>query len=131
MLIILGQQNDDATASADRRPELELCSSIAEVQISRALYERAGNRNRELAKVERMLLFSRCDRLGNALAYPDSLIPAQLNMILVRPSPDMLANIIKQVSGQHILWPRHLRARGGMTARLAVGRTRTVSTVDG
>ncbi|KAK3938614.1 hypothetical protein QBC46DRAFT_317446 [Diplogelasinospora grovesii] len=68
-------------------------------QISRNLYRKASQHNDQLSKAERLLLLSRRDLLGKALAYPDSLTEAQRDAVLTRPPPDVLAANIRHVTG--------------------------------
>jgi hypothetical protein len=99
------QENSPSSASRQdevTEPDLPTGLTAAEDNvptptISKSLCEKAEKHNDKLTKVERILLFSRCDIVGKALAYPDSLNERQRNLVMYRPPPEMLAANIKKV----------------------------------
>lgn len=74
-------------------------SSFPDPVISRALFTKAANQNHRLTRLERLLILSRCDLPGKALARPEAITEAERNLILRRPPPDMLAANIREVTG--------------------------------
>ncbi|KAL8376228.1 hypothetical protein RB595_007368 [Gaeumannomyces hyphopodioides] len=69
-----------------------------EPEISDALYNKAAKDNKSLSKLERILLFSRCDIWGKAFADPDSLTEGQRNIVLSRPPPEIMAQNIRDAT---------------------------------
>ena len=69
-----------------------------EPEISDVLYKKASKDNKSLSKLERILLFSRCDVLGKAFADPASLTEGQRNIILNRPTPEIMAKNIRDAT---------------------------------
>ncbi|KAL8288651.1 hypothetical protein RB597_000658 [Gaeumannomyces tritici] len=67
-------------------------------EISDGLYKKAVEDNKSLSKLERILLFSRCDVWGKAFAGPDTLTEAQRNIVLDRPPPEIMAQNIRDAT---------------------------------
>lgn len=72
-----------------------MSGSIPKPIISKNLYQKAYTSNDQLTKLERLLIFSRCDIPGKALAHPTTITEAERNQILGRPPPALLANTIR------------------------------------
>lgn len=72
--------------------------SIPKPFISKALYQKAYTSNDQLTKLERLLIFTRCDVPGKALARPTTITEAERNQILGRPPPDLLAKTIRAMT---------------------------------
>lgn len=72
--------------------------SIPKPIISKALYQKACTSNDQLTKLERLLIFTRCDVPGKALARPTTITEAERNQILGRPPPDLLAKTIRAMT---------------------------------
>ncbi|KAJ6789125.1 hypothetical protein PWT90_08323 [Aphanocladium album] len=68
-------------------------------EISRRLCEKAGKHNDQLTKAERWLFLSRFDLYGQAIAHPKSLDDIQFDRVCGRPPRDVLARIIKAITG--------------------------------
>lgn len=72
--------------------------SIPKPIISKALYQKGYTSNDQLTKLERLLIFTRCDVPGKALAHPTTITEAERNQILGRPPPDLLAKTIRAMT---------------------------------
>lgn len=72
--------------------------SIPKPIISKSLCQKAYKSNEQLTKLERLLIFSRCDVPGKALAHPTTITEAERNEILGRPPPALLASSIRAMT---------------------------------
>ncbi|KAJ4422761.1 hypothetical protein N0V82_002540 [Gnomoniopsis sp. IMI 355080] len=85
-------------AQPDRSSASGTSGTIPESTISKTLYHKAYASNDQLTKLERLLLLSRCDVPGKALAQPDTLTEAERNQVLWRPPPAQLATNIRAMT---------------------------------
>lgn len=88
----------DEQVGPAQRDRSSISRSIPKSIVSKALYQKAHTSNEQLTKLERLLIFSRCDIPGKALAYPATLTEAERNEILGRPPPAILASSIRAMT---------------------------------
>ncbi|KAH8799711.1 hypothetical protein F5884DRAFT_863321 [Xylogone sp. PMI_703] len=67
-------------------------------EIPQTIYDKARDHQEQLTDAERQLLLSRGDLIGKALAYPASLTNEERNIVLDRPSPEVLRTRIQLAS---------------------------------
>lgn len=86
------------TRPAGKQAEQDRPMPIPVPIISKALYQKAHAHNDQLTKLERLLLLSRCDVPGKALAHPTTITEAERNQILRRPPPALLEANIRAIT---------------------------------
>ncbi|KAF9869211.1 hypothetical protein CkaCkLH20_13313 [Colletotrichum karsti] len=80
--------------------------------IPQALYVKAQDHQNELTDGERLLLLTRGDVVGKALAHPDSLTPEEIHQALLWPPPDVVRVNIQRATGGKLSTPSELYAKG-------------------
>ncbi|OIW30113.1 hypothetical protein CONLIGDRAFT_632212 [Coniochaeta ligniaria NRRL 30616] len=90
-----------------------------QIEVAR-LYAKAAKQNPDLTDDERVLLLSRGDVFGKALAHPDSLTIQEMYQVMYWPPPDEMRALIQRATGGALSTPGELIAK----AREAIERGR-------